>query len=228
MREFVINKEPYEDGLRVYKKSKVQIEEGVTILVGCNGAGKTTLLHEIKRQLEKDKIPVYLYDNYREGGNSAMDKHMFYGRIDAFVSMAFKSEGEKISANLGYIANEIGHFVVRYDKSNSDERWILFDAIGSGLSIDGIDDMKNFFNFVIEHEKKDKANRKIYFIVSTNEYEFCREGIVDHKCLNVQTGEYVKLKNYDTFRDVILRTAKQKKKWLDEYNKKLESDKVNE
>jgi GTPase SAR1 family protein len=216
MREFVINKEPYEEGLRVYKKSKVQIEEGVTILVGCNGAGKTTLLHEIKRQLEEKEIPVYLYDNYLEGGNSAMDKHMFYGRIDAFVNMAFKSEGEKISANFGYVAGEIGNFV-RNTESDSDERWILLDAIGSGLSIDGIDDIKNFFRFAIEQEKKDKSNHKLYFIVSTNEYEFCREG--DRKCLNVQTGEYVKLKSYDIFRDVILRTAKQKEKWLNEYNK---------
>ena len=219
MREFIINKEPYEEGLRVYKKNKVQIEEGVTILVGCNGAGKTTLLHEIKRQLEEKEIPVYLYDNYLEGGNSAMDKHMFYGRIDAFVNMAFKSEGEKISANFGYVAGEIGNFV-RNTESDSNERWILFDAIGSGLSIDGIDDIKNFFRFAIEQE----TNKKLYIIVSTNEYEFCREGIVERKCLNVQTGEYVKLKSYDIFRDVILRTAKQKEKWLDKYNKLLVSE----
>jgi GTPase SAR1 family protein len=204
MREFKIPKKPY-DEYQVYKKNKIEIKEGVTVLVGCNGSGKSTLLKMMKKELEEKNIPFYSYDNYRDGGYIAMDNAIQRSKPDLLGQLMFSSEGEKIIVNMQDVAKNIGE----WEKKNSDaeERWILFDAIGSGLSIDNIDELKSFFRLMVNINK----GKKEYIVVCTNEYEFC----IGNNTFDVQEGKYVKILDYEGYREFILKTRKQKDKFMD-------------
>lgn len=81
-RTFNIDKAPYDEGINLYKKSRIVIREGVTILVGPNGMGKSTLLKTIEHKLEKNNIPVYIYNNKSDGGSTAMQKALNRNMID--------------------------------------------------------------------------------------------------------------------------------------------------
>ena len=56
MRKFKIEKDWNGIGCSLYQKSTIELEPGVTVLVGCNGIGKTTLIQQLKLLLEKEKI----------------------------------------------------------------------------------------------------------------------------------------------------------------------------
>lgn len=47
-RTFKIDKDPCDIGCNIYKRSKITLNTGITILVGCNGIGKTTLIRALK------------------------------------------------------------------------------------------------------------------------------------------------------------------------------------
>lgn len=70
-RIFKIEKEPYEAGQKIFEYSRLTIEEGINILVGCNGSGKSTLLNTIKYELKTNHVPVIEYDNFHDGGASS-------------------------------------------------------------------------------------------------------------------------------------------------------------
>ena len=89
------------------------------------------------------------------------------------------------------------------------ELWFLFDAIDSGLSIDNVIDIKeSLIPLVIETEK----DKDIYFVISANAYEFAR----NENCFDVINGKYIKFKDYEEYRDFILKTKKQKLERYDE------------
>ena len=50
-RTFKLHQDPHGTGEKLFKRKKITINPGVTVLVGCNGAGKTTLLRSIETQL---------------------------------------------------------------------------------------------------------------------------------------------------------------------------------
>ena len=205
MREFKIPKKPY-DEYQVYKKNKIEIKEGVTVLVGCNGAGKSTLLKFIKDQLKESDIPVTSFNNYSQGGTSSIDKCMFHGDTTTAASMMMASEGERIYMNIGLMASRLKKF---FDKE-SKEYWILLDAIGSGMSIDAIIEIRNFFLQIVDELKKKDKN--LYIVISTNEYEFC---VGTTRIFDVQEGKYVNILDYEGYRKFILKTRKQKDKFMD-------------
>ena len=68
--EFKLPRKGYTDNRQIYKHGTVNINPGITIIIGCNGSGKTTMLHEIKGQADKLKIPTYMYDNLNSSDNS--------------------------------------------------------------------------------------------------------------------------------------------------------------
>ena len=72
-RAFKIEKEPYEEGQKIFEYSKLTIDEGINIFVGCNRSGKSTLLNTIKYDLETNHIPVIEYDNLHGGSSSRQD-----------------------------------------------------------------------------------------------------------------------------------------------------------
>ena len=211
-KTFEIPIKPY-DTHKVYKHSTIEIEPGITILIGCNGSGKSTILNFIERSLNAENIDYISYDNLYEGGNSARQASLESGDIELLATLACSSEGEQISLNLGTVARRIGGLVRR---STSGEVWLLFDAIDSGLSIDQVQEVKDLFHLIVE----DANNKDIYIVCSANEYEMC----ADEKCFNVVEGKYIKINDYLEYKKEILKTRAYKDKMINNYykNKKKE------
>ena len=202
MRKFTVPTRPFDDDMRLYLRKDVEFHPGLTTLIGCNGSGKTTLMLLIKDKLRQDKdVLVLSYDDRFEGGSNLMGALAFRDDMSGVASMFMSSEGERIIRGVGYFARGIRK---RIQKANPKEIWILLDAVGSGLSIDGIQDVKDFANAVI----MDNRGVLVYFVVSTNEYEFT----IGADNIDVTTFRHLKFKDYDEYRDYILKTAKKKEK----------------
>lgn len=199
MKKIKIHKNPLDLNYDLFSKSTIQLKEGVTVLVGCNGYGKSTMLKCIKNYLNNENIDYIFYDNLFDGGLNAKSEAGFYGKMDLLASMACSSEGENIVINMGTQAARIGSWVRKHPEY--DEYFILFDAIDSGLSIDNIVDVKEYLFKTILDDNKDK---KVYIIVSANSYEMC----ADENCFDVNECKYIKFKNYDQYREYILKTKK--------------------
>ena len=240
MREFHIPRNPYDDHI-VYRHPKFTIEPGITVLVGCNGSGKSTMLKAISQQLQKEDIPVYSFDNYHEGGSWSMSRATFFGDYNFVCQAVTSSEGERIVLNTGNAAKECVTFmnshgekrgveeefinrfnaVIHSDNGSEDkpapkEYWILLDAIDSGLSVDNIVELKEYFlkPFLEDFSK----NAEIYIVVSANEYELCR----GERCFDVQEGKYVPLNSYEQYRRLILKSRKYKDARIEGAAKKSE------
>lgn len=212
-RTIKIWKDPYHEGFSTCRKKEVTFEPGLTVLVGCNGAGKSTMLSNLKEELEKNKIPVFFYDNEEEKHNSI-----------GIATQMCSSEGENISLNLrkivkngrtfitaGKIDDEASRFMRLFaDKEEEDvtsnERWILLDAMDSGFSIDNVIGMKNLFSFVLDDAKK--LGKDMYIIISSNEYELVDES----NCMDVMEGNYRQFSDYNDYKKFILHSRQKKDK----------------
>ena len=82
-------RDPYGEGFNICKKREIEIEPGLTVLVGCNGAGKTTMLHNVAEELKNENIPVFQFDNTRDGGLYSIDESIatreLFFRGDGYV-----------------------------------------------------------------------------------------------------------------------------------------------
>lgn len=222
-RKIQLIRDYYNNGYNLYKRKTIEIKPGVTVLVGCNGIGKTTLLHQMQDNLNKNKIPNIMFDNLHHGGGKSISSACFHNDFGFAATAMCSSEGENIVLNMEQFTNRLGYFVANgideeqarhtrlvqsFQRINGEtveeapvpnERWILLDAVDSGLSIDNIVDIKEaLFKTILEYN----YNNEIYIIVSANEYEMAR----GEHCFDVYNGKYVKLKDYDTFRDFILQS----------------------
>ncbi len=202
-RQFKIISRYYDDKRKLYKYPTIEFNPGITILIGCNGSGKTTLLHQIKTQLDKTDTPNILYDNLRDGGTNGREAAFFHGDDVLGATMMCSSEGECIALNLGTAARKFGYMMTH---STGNERWVLLDAIDSGLSIDQVQEVKNDLLHLMLDMEKDK---ELYIICSANEYEMC----VGEPCFNIVDGKYVEINNYEDYKKEILKTRKYKDKW---------------
>ena len=206
-RTFKIHRKYYgEDYSPIFKKSEIEIEPGLTVFVGCNGSGKTTLLKQIKSILNnsEEKIPFLYYDNYNKSLGDMQSKFAYVSDYYSFLAKAStSSEGERITEKMKKISTEMGA-LVRANQT-SKEYWFLFDAIDSGLSIDSIVELKDgLFKFVINKVK----DKDIYVIVCTNAFEFAN----NEKCFDVVGGKYIPFKDYNEYKDFILKSAEIKYK----------------
>lgn len=219
-------RDPYDAGFSTCRKKQIEIQQGLTVLVGCNGSGKTTLLHNIKSELKKEDIPVFYYDNEKDGGNNSISESIFYGNLSFTATALCSSEGENISLNLSKIASKLRKFVETGDNGDrfnalaktlalkddneennvSNERWILLDAMDSGYSIDNVIEMKDFFDLVIKDAKE--FGIELYIMISSNEYELAHES----KCFDVMEGKYIQFASYENYKKFILRTREKKDK----------------
>ena len=210
----------YGEDYDLYVKEKVTIEHGLTVLVGCNGCGKTTFLHQVRDQLKKSDVPVLYFDNLCDGGNRAMQSAAYWGDFAFAATAMSSSEGENIVLNMSKLASKIGQFVrigehlTRHEKmlkaitgtddeakKPSNERWILLDAIDSGLSVDNVVEIKEYlFKTIL----KDAKNYDIYILVAANAYEMCR----DEQCFDVHSGRYIQFENYEEYRNFVLDSKK--------------------
>lgn len=204
-QKFKIIRDYYDRNEKIYDKTSVEFKPGLTVLVGCNGSGKTTLLRQIKEGCKKNELPVMEFDNYHDGGSSAISYAGSIGDYSKVAKDLCSSEGERISGNMAMVAGRIGRFV--RDNSDAGKLFILLDAVDSGLSVDNVIELKrDLFSFVIT-DCTDKGI-EIYLIVSANEYELAR----GEQCFDVSSCKYVKINSYDEYRDVIIETRKKKNK----------------
>lgn len=225
-RRIKLWEDPYGNG-ELYKKKYMTFKPGLTVLVGCNGIGKTTLLNNIQTELKKKDIPYIMFDNLNDGGESARSRAGYHQDL-AFLATAMQSsEGENIVMNIGVLASELREFIstgVKNDFSSrlakifrsddceekhvtSNERWILLDAIDSGLSIDNICNIKEYLFKTIFTDPHNQ-DKDIYIIASANEYELAN----GENCLDVLNGNYIKFKDYNEYRELILKTREEKEK----------------
>ena len=220
-RTFKIGRCPHEEKLQVYKKATHSFKPGVTVLVGCNGSGKSTLLQTVQDILNEERISVYEYNNLSSGGSNARERALFYGRLNLLVEQMTSSEGENIIINIGTMAQKLGNFVTKQIKKEKKEIWILLDAIDSGLSIDYIEEVKDFIhNTLIKSMPNDLD---CYILISSNNYELC----VGEQCYNSQECKYIEIDSYENFRKVVKKTRQNKSLFIKHYNEYIDSKKGN-
>lgn len=205
-RMIQIWQDPFCIGLQLTKRKSIELKPGVTVLVGCNGAGKTTLVRNIKNELEKNEIPFIWYDNLTLGGDHANNKLGFYGMFDKLATRLISSEGEKIYDNLGENCATWKKFLTESVEKHNDERWIFLDAIDSGLSIDNIAEVKDALKIVSD----DAVNLGIdlYIIITANSYEMT----IGQVCMDVNSGEYLIFDDYDSYKEFIMSSRREKDK----------------
>jgi hypothetical protein len=132
-----------------------------------------------------------------------------YGDLNLLAEQATSSEGENIIINIGTMAQKLGSFVRRNKEKG--ELWILLDAIDSGLSIDYIEEVKEF----LHNQLIDKlTDIDLYILISTNNYELC----IGEACYNVQECQYVEIDSYETFKKIVKKTRENKSKFIKKYN----------
>lgn len=200
-----VEKDPIDCGRELYLETSVEFQPGVTILVGCNGAGKTTLLNVIKHQFENDKETAYIhYDNLRDGGQNSLSAAVFYGKMDFAARYALSSEGENIVLNFGDLACEIGKKI--RSKPNCKRIVVTLDGVDSGLSIDNILEVKDFFGFLL----KENSTKEVYIIASANSYEL----VNGEDCIKTHELEHHAFSDYDEYRNYILESRMLKDKQL--------------
>lgn len=223
-------RDPYGEGFSTCRKKEVEFQPGLTVLVGCNGAGKSTMLHNIREKLKSENIPVFFFDNEKDGGSKSATESIWHGDIEFAATAMSSSEGENISMNLGKCASKWKKFLLEGDNSSlhdrlakalfakndeendekeakiANERWILLDAMDSGYSIDNVIEMKDLFNLVIDDAKR--MNIDLYIVISSNEYELVHES----DCMDVTEGKYMTFPSYEEYKKFILHTRKKKDK----------------
>ena len=202
--KFNIDKYYWDDDIKMYERSSVDILPGVTVLVGCNGIGKSTLICQIKSQCKQSNIPSLEYDMLEEGGNNMMDSLFHRDMMEELAVAVLSSEGEKIKQSIYHFASKYTKFMHSIEKDQQ-HLFFFFDAIDSGYSVDNVLEVKrNVFDAIIE--TCDNANKEAYIIVSANEYELCR----NENCLILPELKYREIKSYDTYRKIILKSRKKK------------------
>lgn len=129
-------------------------------------------------------------------------KYLENGETRKLANFVTSSEGERII----YIACDLFYKIGRMVNENPDskEYWVLIDAIDSGLSIDGIIEVKESIEWVLEKNK----DKDVYFLISTNSYEFARQ----EKCLMVENVKYTRFFSYEDYRNYILNSRDYKNK----------------
>lgn len=219
-------RDPYDAGFSTTTPKEITLHSGLTVLVGCNGAGKTTLLRNIESILQKDTIPYHKYNNLNDGGSNSVSEMLYSKNYSEMAYLVSASEGEAIKENVGLMSQNIRSFletgfynsrknrfaeIFRSDKEKeqtpiSNERWLLFDATDSGMSIDAVIELKEFFNMILKDSEKQGLDT--YIIISANEYELAS----GTDCFDVQSGKYISFSDYSEYKDFILKTRIKKEK----------------
>ena len=185
----------------LFPHSSFFFNQGVTCLIGKNGSGKTLLMKEIANNLKENKIPYYYYDAYVEGGKVAKDKLKSLKNTERLVELQLASQGQQSIINIkNILIDKIGPFVTECVKNKSKEAWILLDSIDTGLSVDNIIGVKEFFKSILEDCEANEI--ALYLIVSGNSFELVK----DEQSIDVVTGSRINLRNYEMFKKVIMRS----------------------
>lgn len=214
---FKVNRDYYLIGEFLYTKNYVNLEPGLTVLVGCNGSGKSTFLDQIRNYCEENKIAILKYDNLKDGGTNAIESAMLRGNTAFAATNLTSSEGESLYNNIGEFTMKLGRKVSKLSgtEENKVQLFILLDACDSGLSIDNIVELKDIIKNLIVPDCN-KRGIEPYFIASANSYEFAHS----EDCIDVQHMKHIKFYNYEDYKKFILDTS--------EFNKNRPKHKVKE
>lgn len=207
-------RDPYGEGFTPTRPRKIELQPGLTVLVGCNGAGKTTLLQNIEKKVKNEHIPCFYYSNMSDGGSNSIGKAVYQNNLEFAAFLLSASEGEAVKGNFASIMPmmrnfiETGRISKMYDDelSESNERWLLLDAVDSGLSVDNVVEVVDILNLIIKDAKAIDVD--MYIIIAANEYELCR----NNPCFDVNTGKYITFKDYEDYRKFILKSRSKKEK----------------
>ena len=225
MRTFKFDKKYYDRQL--FTNEELVIKPGVNVLVGSNGTGKSTILDNITNKIKNEAydeetfkknedIEMFTYDNLKNGGSNAKEQYLGYGKMELLATSMFSSEGENIILNFGEnIAAKLGK--LHKEGKKPKEIWIIVDAVDSGLSIDNIVQVKNFFNLILDNE----VDSEVYIVVSANTYEMTID--VD-RCIDVTNFKEITFNTYDSYKKFIIKSNEQKEKFI----KKFERSNKNE
>lgn len=194
---------PYDDE-KIYSKSEHAFNDGITILVGPNGVGKSTILLFLKEQCQKKKIPVFLYDNYTDGGAHAKSKYSFYNDFAALATAMCSSEGQQIYMNFSYMMQSLGNFVRK--NKGAEKVALAFDAIDSGLDLANIAEIKDFLADVVKDIQK--AGTQAYVLITANSYGFVKNS----RCYDVAKNKEITFDSYEAYEKFILGRAKERNK----------------
>lgn len=161
-------------------KKQIEIEPGLTVLVGCNGSGKTTLLDQLQTIIRDKEIPYIKYNNLTDDTSHSMSMTAYFGNFEQMSATFSSSEGENIALSLGKVAEKIGQKIKECEEDHKTQLFIFMDGIDSGLSIDAIEDVKKYLFDTIFRRAKDLD---VYLIVSANDYTLTINDRVVHMCI---------------------------------------------
>lgn len=106
--------------------------------------------------------------------------------------------------------NQLAHHFAKANEEGTEEkeipneRWILLDAVDSGLSVDNVTDIKEqLFKMILGHNYEND----IYIVISANAYEMARS----EQCFDVYNGKYVKFADYEEYRHFVLKSKEWKR-----------------
>ncbi len=245
--EIKVWRNPYDTGVNITTPKVIDLQPGLTVLVGCNGAGKTTLIRNIEDEMRKSNVPYCIFDNTKDGGMSSISAliggyNEYAGdSVETGAMLWNASEGEAIKINVSRHSSlykeflKSGHFknatyrikrIFADDSLENDiedkRRIFLFDATDSGMSIDAVLDLKAMFTQILNDAKE--SGLECYIVIAANEYEMCR----DENCFDVNAGKYKTFTDYESYRNFIIKSRAHKIKRLEKehtnYLKKQEKD----
>lgn len=198
-----INQDYYETGKKIFPYRTIELNPGITVLVGCNGSGKTTLLQQIDNFCRKNSLKSVRYDNFKEGGYNATNSLLLRGDMSSLILDITSSEGERVYYNVARLAPNIKHAIE--DIEPGKPLFLLLDGIDSGMDVATIESVKtNFLNAA--KTECEKAGITPYIVVSANSYETARE----EQCLSLLTGKYVQIRTYDKYKNIVKKTYERK------------------
>lgn len=217
-------KDPYLDDRTFTSKKHAVFRPGLTSLVGCNGAGKTTLINETAEFLKKRGTPFLKFDNLGEEGGENNARGLLSGGLGGYKShedmekglmLAFaSSEGEKIRAAMAEYAGLVAKELER--SAGYGEFWFLVDALDSGLSVDMIEDIKEYlFRPLMKAVPEDTD---LYIVISSNSYEMSEST----ECFSLEKMDYIPVRGYEAFKKAVLSSRRCKEKRDDVFAKKAE------
>ena len=190
------------DWFKLHRPYDLTLYPGITILVGRNGSGKTTLLKQIGEYCDTNKYKYFEYSDMRNGRSNGMELALLHEDFNMVSTLFDSSEGQNVYNNFAYSLSKMGKFV--REAPEDKPSFILLDSIDSGLSIDLIREIKDFFNEVL---LKDINNKPIYILVTTNQYEFT----IGYRCINVKNGKDITFKSYRSYASFICRKRRSKR-----------------